>query len=389
MIANVTKSRSEVIADGTSTWTIGFDVTALTTTIDTATISIKIGSITKEVSVSQLADGTANCYMVTPGSTVDIPITRAITIGGMNASDIANVNTLWDDNGVISNTMLSSGSGASRTITVNASSKPGNAVVALKDAVGTIYWSWHIWVTDYNGSITWTNPNNTAYTFMDRNLGATEAALSLAGRGLFYQWGRKDPFPGGKAGTAGHAALDKFYGMPDAGSPDVVHVTNTAENAIGIADGILESIRKPTTFFIYEDAWYKVWLPTPVNTLWNTNENTKTVYDPCPNGWRVPIGDNKIPWDGLPWQNYEIGEDAGVDWSNPVGSNNGLYPAAGLRANYTGEIKDADVSGRYTCVYRGSSLLTNTLYIRPGREGIWAAEYICHAFGMSVRCMQD
>jgi hypothetical protein len=55
MITNLTSSRA-VAADGSSTWTIGFDVSANTTTsVRTASISINIGGITNTVSVSQVA----------------------------------------------------------------------------------------------------------------------------------------------------------------------------------------------------------------------------------------------------------------------------------------------------------------------------------------------
>jgi hypothetical protein len=114
-------------------------------------------------------------------------------------------------------------------------------VIALQDVAGTIYWSWHIWVVNYdpNTEKTWTNPNNTAYTFMDRNLGANEATLSLASHGLFYQWDRKDPFPSGTKGTAGYAALSHFKGMYTKQYGDPEHFT---------ADDVLESIREPTDF---------------------------------------------------------------------------------------------------------------------------------------------
>ncbi|MGZ5274206.1 MAG: hypothetical protein ACXWCA_07825, partial [Kaistella sp.] len=91
-------------------------------------------------------------------------------------------------------------------VEINKGKGKGNAVVAFK-VDGTIYWSWHIWVTD--------NPQNgVAYSqgfeadidgnpikveYMDRNLGAT--SNSFLGNewqksgGLMYEWGRKDPFP--------------------------------------------------------------------------------------------------------------------------------------------------------------------------------------------------
>jgi hypothetical protein len=230
-------------------------------------------------------DGLANCYMVVPGTTsVAISIERAVTVGGMNAS-ATNVSLveLWDDNNVIDeNNGISalSGDGASRTFTVTATANEGNAGIALKGSDGTIYWSWHIWVTNYTGSTT--HPGN-GCTFMDRNLGATAATATLAGRGLFYQWGRKDPFPGGKTGTAGYKEINKFSGL---GSSITVNSQNTTDTGIRI--GIMESIQRPMTFFSRRNTTYNNWLPNNNDRIWNASANKKTVYDPCPKGWRLP-----------------------------------------------------------------------------------------------------
>jgi hypothetical protein len=290
----------------------------------TGYIRLEVAGSTLAIRVTQTIPQ-ANCYIVAPGGSVKIPITRAITIGGLSASATATVETLWDDNAVINGAPTLSGSGASRTITVRASAAQGNAVIALKSG-GTIYWSWHIWVVNYNPNTgaTWTN---NGYTFMDRNLGATDNQLNLASRGLFYQWGRKDPFPGGTAGTAGYAALSRFKGMSDAGSTAYEYVTNTSMDDAGIAAGILESIRKPTTFFRYRNTTYWDWLPKNEDTLWNPIADQQPIYDPCPLGWRVPTGgdgDNAL-FNGLytpAWYNTSTME--GADWGPSA-----KYPTTG------------------------------------------------------------
>ena len=69
----------------------------------------------------------------------------------------------------------------------------GNALIGLFDAAGRCIWSWHIWAT--NGALT-THVYPSGYVFMDRNLGAENLDPGdPASRGLYYQWGRKDPFP--------------------------------------------------------------------------------------------------------------------------------------------------------------------------------------------------
>jgi hypothetical protein len=248
MITNLTPSRGTVAADGSSTWTIGFEVTASTTTsARSSDIEVTISGVTRTVNVSQVADswipptntsdGLANCYMVAPGGSVTIPITRAMNIGKMPNSPDVTVGILWDDAGVISGTPTLTGYGASRTFTVTASSTQGNAVVVAK--VGSsIYWKWHIWVTDYPATYTSNN-----FVFMDRNLGATYAGRgSGAGTGLFYGWGLPNPYPA--TGTSGDD-------LPGSG--------------------------KVPSWEGYSSSWNN----------WGRN-TVKSVYDPCPSGWRVP-----------------------------------------------------------------------------------------------------
>jgi hypothetical protein len=225
------------------------------------------------------------------------------------------------------------------------SSSYGNAVVKIYkagDTPRTPVWSYHIWVVNYTGGTTWTN---NGFTFMDRNLGATDNKLNLASRGLLYQWGRKDPFPGGKSGIAGFAAFDKFYGIYQSGVGGTSSVTNSgADNAAAI----VESIQKPTTFYSYKNSTYYDWLPTNDNNLWSTDglkSGKKTIYDPCPENWRVPariaISANNIdsPWGGvdLP-KSWLISPDTekdsgGIDWGA-----NAKFPAVGRRRHDSGDI---------------------------------------------------
>jgi hypothetical protein len=359
----------------------------------------------------QQPDGLANCYVVAPGGSANIPITRAITVGGLPESEIANatVEVLWDDEdpddadnaGVINSYTQPTGADISSTFTVTASANEGNAVVALKGSNDSIYWSWHIWVTDDPTLNAWTNTNSPTYIFMDRNLGATEPANSLAGRGLFYQWGRKDPFPGGKAGTAGHAALGKFYGMPDAGSPTDVYVTNRSADEAGIAAGLLESVRKPTMFFT--GLWFADfdWLPKNENVLWNVTvgeTNKKTVFDPCPAGWRVPVRldgtESNTSNDFSPWKGYTTtpswpygDDDGGAKFVNAE-SKEALYPAAGYRIYEYG----TRFKGSYVYNWSASVKYDGIIHCLVAYYDGWArpsgSQYDRES-GQSVRCVKE
>ncbi|MDR0745073.1 MAG: fibrobacter succinogenes major paralogous domain-containing protein, partial [Mediterranea sp.] len=341
-------------------------------------------------------DDMTNCYMVIPGETLEFPVSRAykhedgsftttLRATDENYTGEFKAKVVWDDAGVINGTPTVTGSGNTAVVSVQTKSTAGNAVVKIykkDDSSETPVWSYHIWVTGYTGSETW--PNN-GFTFMDRNLGATEAALSLAGRGLFYQWGRKDPFPGGKSGTAGYAALDKFFGMPTAGSPSTVNVSSD-DNAAAI----VESIQKPTTFFINKNTTYYNWLPAPDNMLWNTSENKKTIYDPCPAGWRVPVhvnnsvSDANSPWAGVSGQSFSFGDTSGVNWGT-----NALYPAAGYRNYSSGFPSDIGTSGDYWSASPSSSSSNgaSNLYFFSGYVFVSPSEY--RAYGHSVRCVKE
>lgn len=87
-------------------------------------------------------------------------------------------------------------------ISVETENQSGNAVIAMK-VNGKIYWSWHIWCTDYDPNLEGGQQEFNGYTWMDRNLGATynnydEKQGGIESKGFLYQWGRKDPFPPAK-----------------------------------------------------------------------------------------------------------------------------------------------------------------------------------------------
>ena len=151
--------------------------------------------------------------------------------------------------------------------------KEGNAVIAAKDADGNILWSWHIWLTDEpQGQVYYNN----AGTMMDRNLGATSATPGDAGAlGLWYQWGRKDPFSTSSSTTITW--------------PSVVG-TNSSVGTVSYV------IANPTTFVTAKYSPYD-WHDSEVdNTLWTTSDKAKSIYDPCPSGWRVPDGGAHGVW---------------------------------------------------------------------------------------------
>jgi hypothetical protein len=229
------------------------------------------------------------------------------------------------------------------TVKTNAGNA-GNAVVKIfkkDDPEETPVWSYHIWGTDPDMIQTGENtnhPSGLSIVFMDRNLGATDNQLNLASHGLYYQWGRKDPFPGDIPGTAGYAAFDSFEGIYD--TYDTEFFQLESEN---LEKAIIETVRHPNRFYQGVDYttmqydWSNPRYLWNVEKTWDNYKNKKTIYDPCPDGWRIPVDgeDEYSPWDGLGKLAW-IGEY----WEEICGatSDSGLkFPNTGIRDYWDSE----------------------------------------------------
>ena len=199
---------------------------------------------------------------------------------------------------VQANSIIASLSYDGRRISFRTGSRQGNALIGLFDAWGNCIWSWHIWVASYN-------PDSSAQTyasgavFMDRNLGAigTDYTQSAA-CGLYYQWGRKDPSPYPASFSSNRPAPFVYH---DRFRYEVIHPENSDPADVMTVDW---AVKNPTSFIYKAD--YDVeepeedvldWLLQPHHNLWGntTRQGTdisevcrKTIYDPCPPGWRVP-----------------------------------------------------------------------------------------------------
>jgi hypothetical protein len=346
---------------------------------------------------THVSDGMTNCYIVAPGTELKFPVKRAYTHDGTKFTTTLHTGdtytstftaaVVWSDAKVINGTPSVSGSGNSTTVTVKTNaSDTGNAVVKIcRSDNGETAWSYHIWVTDYDpAQNTYTNTMNTNnksnlvdghFVFMDRNLGATKASLgSGLGTGLFYQWGRKDPFP---------ATLALGATQPGSGSFTAVKTNATVGT-------VTNTIKNPSVFYWGVSDSYTDWLYAKHDdTLWghDANGGIKTIYDPCPSGWRVPVNSGMSeatsPWNGFTSSNGTWND--GYDWGT-----NAVYPAAGIRSHSSGSLFNVGTNGlywsasRYNNVYNASFLYLNSGTVSVNNNG---GAY--RANGFPVRCSQE
>ena len=316
----------------------------------------------------------------------DYLLNNGDSIPGGNTTPIT-TSILWQDgSGVLKAppTVINPLKRDSAYIFVEAGSVPGNAVIAMN--VGTTtYWSFHLWVTEYN-------PNEAAgqklfngNIFMDRNLGALSNSYDAVGnaRGLYYQFGRKDPFPRGTIwGNTFSVSIPTPVAMP---------TTVMATTVLRPLLAIPVFINNPRQFYMRGSSnWV---LSRESSYLWSTPGGNKTAYDPCPDGWRVPkqqsLNQALSPWYGANNTNLVTGVQLNGRYSTTIG----YYPFSGY-INLNGSIESTSPT---TVAYFWSSWEDNTIYpnqatgmhIATASNTVNTYPLIDKGFGVSVRCVAD
>lgn len=223
---------------------------------------------------------TANCYIVSqPGNYMFNASVAGNTTESIGAPVSAEI--LWRSFG---DNVMPTESDIVRLVGVNGKTvhfstpeelQNGNAVIAVKDGIGTILWSWHIWVCkDFNPIASQQVYNNNAGIMMDRNLGATSATPGDShAHGLLYQWGRKDPCLGDYLFLSKYEFVDYDTMITDvwARKTPMGFTTSYEAKIVG---------QTPDGKYIFG---YGNLLDNN-NDFWNKN---KGKHDPCPSGWKV------------------------------------------------------------------------------------------------------
>ena len=317
------------------------------------------------------AGGSANCYIVSKSGSYCFPAVK----GNSNTpvGSVQSVEVLWESFGTdvtpSVGDLVQSVSYSDDYISFKtpAAFKEGNAVIAAKDASGKILWSWHIWLTDAPGKCIYAN---NAGTMMDRNLGATSATPGDVGAlGLLYQWGRKDPFLGSSS-ISSSVEVKSTISWPSPVS---------SSSSLGT---IAYAVEHPTTFITYNDSnedWYYTGSSSTDDTRW---QSEKTIYDPCPAGWRVP-GSGVWNKAGLDDQGYDS-SDKGMLIGSLISSPATWYPASGC--SFYGYVSNVGTAGYYWTVTTEKS----SAYLLFFKEsGELYTGYYLRGYGQSVRCLQE
>ena len=291
---------------------------------------------------------TANCYVVNAAGTYQLPLVygnakkngrenNAAYQGGnfkdyqnntINNSRITNADNavlVWSDGFFMFKDIHLDARKQNLVFTIDPDyMQQANAVLAVRDASNRIMWSWHIWVTERNvyetiavkdytnnnitygmmpcnlgwvdGKMVYYNQRDLTFTFTQNHSGITrEMTVQQEGAkfdykdvgSTYYQWGRKDPLVALKNWDQIGA---NEYRPHQVGKEDYSYRTEAKRVSIG------ESIQHPNVYYVRNGATN--WNSSPELTLWNnqpnggTKENvssTKTIYDPSPRGFQVPV----------------------------------------------------------------------------------------------------
>jgi len=362
-------------------------------------IAVSCTKSNPEVNASDLSsNGTANCYIVNRSGSYKFKANvKGNSTEALDGTAVS-AEVLWESFGtdeatlpgdIVRNPSLE---GGYVRFSTPSALKSGNAVIAVKDASGIILWSWHIWVCeDFDPKASAHVYNNNAGTVMDRNLGATSNSKGeVQALGLLYQWGRKDPFLNGGSLSSSEVAKSTLT-WPSSVSSDATNGT------------IQYSVANPTTFITCNDNnydWYYSGSADTDNTRWQASDKAKGIYDPCPNGWRVPDGGETGLWakafgsssifyngplNGV-YSGMDFGSGNGQASQSQLGISTSIwYPLAGYRYYTDGSLREVGGYSRYWSSTTDGNLAFSLYF---GSTGTVNPSYSYkRALGRSVRCV--
>ncbi len=272
-----------------------------------------------------------------------------------------------------------------------------------------LLWSWHLWITDYDpypghiipsvGIHQYPVPGGELHRYdnaafdngiysekmiMDRNLGARDGYFDGHQYSLYYQFGRKDPFPNNYSKHNSEYAYSR---------------TLTQRN-------LAYSVNKPN-ILIYTSNWCSDGGGDDV--IWNdyklfvTNYiYGKSIFDPSPLGFRLPI-DNT--WDGFSGSYEAYEENPNNTWDNfllaesitpfPEQYRNGrLYKGYAYYSNtgyYNGfrDVRDYNSRGHYWTALPSSATTAYKYYLETSAYGPRIDYLMGTGYCLNIRPVQE
>ena len=412
---------------------------------------------------------TANCYVVSAAGTYQLPLVYGNAIKNGNENRVAyqgfkdyqnraisspsitgadNAVLVWSDGFFMFKDIHLDAGKQNLVFTIDSNyMQQANAVLAVRDASNQIMWSWHIWVTErpvyterhilqdlFVGSNTYElmqcnlgwvdekmvyyNQRDLTFRFTQVGSGKTDE-LKVTQKGAtfdykdvgstYYQWGRKDPLVALKNWDSYRY---EDYRLHETGDPDYVYRYETGPTTIGNA------IQHPNVFYTRGTTGGADWNGDHTTTLWNADANggtlesttsVKTIYDPSPRGFKVPIPRAFAVWvNGHKGDESTKGELNGYEFEDNVHNKYRVYPqanrrgtvipltATGQRADIGGKLEvyeqdrplKAEVGGLWslygvyywTCVPKNTTS-ANTLVIR--KDFPWGSGVEVYSYGFS------
>jgi uncharacterized protein (TIGR02145 family) len=214
-------------------------------------------------------------------------------------------------------------------------------------------------------SYTYDTVNNpsTGDTWMDKNLGASQSAVSPAdwnAYGGLFQWGRH--------------LLDS-NGVPDHHEFILWTGGATGVPAYDTTSTTADSDYPGHSFFIVEDVEPFDWRTPQNDNLW---QGTAGINNPCPDGFRLPtsteLGNEMVSWGGQ--------QNINGAYNSPL-----KLTAAGRRDVLTGQLVSTGNTGFYwSSTVTGFNNSAHNLYFGPTSASI---QFRSRGDGLSIRCIKD
>ena len=206
---------------------------------------------------------------------------------------------------------------------------------------------------------------------MNRAIGAIGKTAGVNSFGMMYQWGRKDPFTPATTTAGKDTQLYNATGTP---------INTKSSNGIGgewtyasTASNITVLTSKPSTHFGSS---------VPIASTGNLSNDwwnpvAKTLYDPCPSGYRIPPSGTY----------YNFPMSSGPSLAGGANWYNSFFPVSGCRLYSSGKFGNVGAAGYYrmSTPYNNSTGYT----LDSSYRGVDPSRRYPHSSGYSVRCISE